>query len=535
MTDTFDLSRRKLLGAMGTIGGAAAVGGAGTMAFFSDTEEFANNQLVAGELDLKVDWEEHYSDWSSDEGSGLDVQMSDPGSGYTGFPTTAPASEQSVWVLDGDVSSFMANTAIEAFPDDPDATEASGSYDAQRVELDDDICDLPADLDSVLNHPARTRGTFPAGGQVNAQTTTPGDPLVQISDVKPGDFGEVTFSFHICGNPGYVWLTGGLRDANENGTTEPEATDDDELEGVVELLDEIRAAVWYDTGPNGTYEADAADKDDGEGDNVFQADERMLPLNGSLGSVLTALEGGMFPLDAEPISTTSGGSTGGGGGTTATTVGPGDGNVFADEVIVTTEDDRFENAGGGPGQGGPPGSAPNNLQCADYEEALDVGDIVGTEIINPETTGLQVGESYSGCTTVTVTSLDDSTGTIGLSSTGPVKIVSVKGGPKGENVYVFDEPVVLNQVIFTTPTDSNISNIDVCCPVDGDNGNGGGGQQNGNRQCFENSTTAYIGFEWWLPVDHANEIQTDSVSFDIGFYTEQCRHNDGSGMANTNG
>jgi hypothetical protein len=51
------------------------------------------------------------------------------------------------------------------------------------------------------------------------------------------------------------------------------------------------------------------------------------------------------------------------------------------------------------------------------------------------------------------------------------------------------------------------------------------------RDCFVNSTTNAIGLSWWLPVDHANEIQTDSVSFDLGFYTEQCRHNDGTGQA----
>ena len=50
------------------------------------------------------------------------------------------------------------------------------------------------------------------------------------------------------------------------------------------------------------------------------------------------------------------------------------------------------------------------------------------------------------------------------------------------------------------------------------------------RDCFINSNTAYIGLEWWLPVDHGNEVQGDSVEFDFGFYTEQCRHNDGSGM-----
>jgi hypothetical protein len=52
----------------------------------------------------------------------------------------------------------------------------------------------------------------------------------------------------------------------------------------------------------------------------------------------------------------------------------------------------------------------------------------------------------------------------------------------------------------------------------------------GVRECFNASDTQYIGFAWYLPVDHANEIQTDSVQFDLGFYTEQCRHNDGAGM-----
>jgi hypothetical protein len=40
--------------------------------------------------------------------------------------------------------------------------------------------------------------------------------------------------------------------------------------------------------------------------------------------------------------------------------------------------------------------------------------------------------------------------------------------------------------------------------------------------------THYIGFGWWLPEEDGNEVQGDSVSFDLGFYTEQCRNNDGS-------
>ncbi|WP_152042416.1 SipW-dependent-type signal peptide-containing protein [Salinigranum salinum] len=52
---------------MGTIGGAVALGGAGTTTFFSDTEEFANNELTARELDRKVAYSAQYSDWSPDE------------------------------------------------------------------------------------------------------------------------------------------------------------------------------------------------------------------------------------------------------------------------------------------------------------------------------------------------------------------------------------------------------------------------------------------------------------------------------------
>ena len=56
-----NLTRRKVLGSIGAIGAGAALGGAGTMAFFSDDETFTNNQLVAGSLDLKVDWQQTYN------------------------------------------------------------------------------------------------------------------------------------------------------------------------------------------------------------------------------------------------------------------------------------------------------------------------------------------------------------------------------------------------------------------------------------------------------------------------------------------
>jgi predicted ribosomally synthesized peptide with SipW-like signal peptide len=54
MPKEFNISRRKALAALGTIGVASAGAGVGTTAYFSDTESFANNELTAGQLDLAV-------------------------------------------------------------------------------------------------------------------------------------------------------------------------------------------------------------------------------------------------------------------------------------------------------------------------------------------------------------------------------------------------------------------------------------------------------------------------------------------------
>jgi predicted ribosomally synthesized peptide with SipW-like signal peptide len=58
--NTFELTRRKALAGLGTIGVASAGAGLGTTAFFSDEESFEDNQLTAGELDLRIDWQQTY-------------------------------------------------------------------------------------------------------------------------------------------------------------------------------------------------------------------------------------------------------------------------------------------------------------------------------------------------------------------------------------------------------------------------------------------------------------------------------------------
>ncbi|MFQ3293904.1 MAG: putative ribosomally synthesized peptide with SipW-like signal peptide, partial [Natrialbaceae archaeon] len=127
--DPIELSRRKILAGLGTIGVASAGVGMGTSAYFSDVETYEDNVLTAGALDLTVDWEEHYSDWSDDEAAGpdggtLDIQMSDPddpdtpdvdeGADYVGLPDPT---DPLIWVHEEDLGAFMDNTSIEAYPD----------------------------------------------------------------------------------------------------------------------------------------------------------------------------------------------------------------------------------------------------------------------------------------------------------------------------------------------------------------------------------------------------------------------------------
>lgn len=57
MRDKFDLSRRKILAGLGTIGVAGAGAGAGTTALFSDEETFQDNSITAGTMDLSVELE----------------------------------------------------------------------------------------------------------------------------------------------------------------------------------------------------------------------------------------------------------------------------------------------------------------------------------------------------------------------------------------------------------------------------------------------------------------------------------------------
>jgi len=187
MTDKPNLTRRKILASMGAVGAAGAGAGLGTSALFSDNESFQNNSITAGTLDLKVSWDEHYFNGIRNLGNsyGGAVEFGSPDSGETGFPSSSGSPYLAV--ADGTVDAFMDDTRTERFP--------SGG-----LGPNEDPCEELADVPGEEIPP----------------------PLIDLDDVKPGDFGEVTFDFSLCDNPGYLWMTGDLVSESENGVTEPE-------------------------------------------------------------------------------------------------------------------------------------------------------------------------------------------------------------------------------------------------------------------------------------------------------------------------
>jgi predicted ribosomally synthesized peptide with SipW-like signal peptide len=690
MSKDFELSRRKTLAALGTIGAASAGAGLGTSAYFSDQETFQNNRLVAGELDLKMDWEEHYSDWSDDEDDDgedgtLDIQMEepdDPGQ-YTRYPPGVEDDTEgdagSIWVANSDVSQFQDNTAIEAFPDDDNDGVASygdlvnnnagdiGFPGNDENDISPTACDILADVgddDGGLSSDARTNGT------IDGQTTNPGDPLINIQDVKPGDFGEVTFSTHLCGNDGYLWMNapGGL-ELSENGVTEPEADDPDEdqVEGegnpelkqgeegnpTVELADKIQTSLWYDNNcdnvpqedpepvdliviadtsnsisdedpdnqlallkaaanafaeelPDGTLPSgpragedivraglmsfaggeaigtpvkleapvDSVDQFlDGNGNGIagdFLPDQTAgnTPMPGALDIARNILNDDTLPgvrasdVDKKILLVTDGapnynyseiesGLPDAGDLGAQYSVDYNGTTIFSEKFVegIHTEDDDADGGTNGPGddpfEGAddfPNGAAQSTSSDEERYETWQIaseGSDYGFTPINGDTTndddgmeilvagianeGVGLGDALDSYLQMRIAATPnqfyDTNFSVDLEDTARQIARDVSaGGPAGEE-YIF-RGETLRDAIDRLNDGNGI-------PLDGDRTANG-------RQCFDASATHCFGFSWWLPLNHGNEVQSDRAEFDLGFYTEQCRHNDGSGMNNEN-
>jgi predicted ribosomally synthesized peptide with SipW-like signal peptide len=563
--DRIQLTRRKILAGLGTAGVAGAGAGLGTNALFTDRETFGNNTLAAGELDLNVDWEEHYSYPQAygfdDPTAGLDVTRLQPDdeTAYVGLPDpSAPV----VWVHQDDLADYMDSTAIEAFPDPDD--DGSQEIETETFTYDpcEDGADLPEDMDPAKSGPASRTAN------ADTQTEEGRKPLVSLDDVKPGDFGEFTLSFHLCDNPGHVWLQAANVSEAENGVSDSEAASESE-DGTPEspgespeLAEQIRTAWWYDDGNN------VIDSSVGEVDVMLAVDT-----SGSLtGSEVEALESDANDL-ASDLEATGSARVGG--------------LSFGDTAV-----DDFEGLAGSPVQfsGLSPGGntpTPAALQIAAAELDANARPDADTFIVlftdggpnyPPEPTfssnGFTVGPFSGGATSpgatvsdselretaavadairedhrILTVGINDDRKPSGREGDDPADIFGT-GGDGYLSSYLRNEIAGSMADYFQAEDADAVSDIldailaaiameeavfqrgtlrgDLDLLADGE---GLKLESSGPDDCFQPGVTYYIGFAWWLPASAGNEVQSDSVSFDLGFYTEQCRNNGTSGSS----
>ena len=237
--------------------------------------------------------------------------------------------------------------------------------------------------------------------------------------------------------------------------------------GGAELADEIIARVWYD-----------------DGDNVFDEGEPQV-VAGTLRQVLDELREGTLL-------------------------------AFDPTVVEPPEDEVTE---------------PVDTENACIALPKEDDDDVIENLEEGDTFTYELGDGTEVVITITEVVRKDDGEAVGFSweSNVPICQVNLKGGPDGlgpgEGLPTVYECETEGSVATTINPNNNqpygISNFRFlyCDVEETENGNG-----NGNV-CFQPSETRFIGFEWCLPTTVGNEVQGDSVSFDLSFYTEQCRHN----------
>jgi len=96
-----------------------------------------------------------------------------------------------------------------------------------------------------------------------------GDKIFNWHDVKPGDNGEATISFHVYDNDAWLWLRVNYLEDFGGAYPEPEA---ELYPDAGELSQYIDVMIWLDEGQTPGFQGD----DPGEGDNIWNYDEPIL-------------------------------------------------------------------------------------------------------------------------------------------------------------------------------------------------------------------------------------------------------------------
>ena len=563
-----DLSRRKLLGGLGAIGVASAGAGLGTTAFFSDEESFTDNTITAGAVELRMDWQQSYY-------TGLDGQ--DPDDHTTWEPINAYPD------LDGDNLQDQIYTRFQlqrdptlvGLPENASDEEIEAGYRGQFASFDG------TDTDGTGNHEF-------VGPVINLDDVKPGDRgEITISKHvfdNPAylwmNASEFRYDVGDLNDPKREALLAAYMEQNPDAE---DVSDDDLLEFAEEqerLAKEIEAVLWYDDDCDNFFDEGAGaciqfvvDNTDSMGS---QAPGSQDELKDEL--LIEALEEYVGRLDTKDGAESSDGDT------SPFSVGLTNWTSVADTVLLPTSDvDDIIGMDGGSYEDS------TGLQTINYQ-SLDGGtDLVnaieeGSDALSncPEdedrilvlvTNGINVdtadflaaasdnlrqnGGEVDRYLIIGFGVLGDDISTLEQISTLPGnhkfmlvpdpdinQAINGPADPNTDPVTSVAEEIGFTaggeQAIFqgslydllTQGADINadgfvddyvVDGIAGGYPLDSDRNREG-------RQCYPNSDTRCVALEWHLPfnLEHSNAIQGDSVIFNLDFYAEQCRHNEGA-------
>ncbi|WP_439026234.1 hypothetical protein [Haloarchaeobius sp. DT45] len=267
-TSNVKLSRRQVLAGLGTIGVASAGAGLGTTAFFTDTEEL-EGWYESGRVDLILDYRSTYKPWER-----YDLQM-------------VPAEDRPAIVAgtNGMTYEIAAAPAVR-FPNGEAVDHETWGF-LQTDEIDACRLVVPTDLTSEMNtgldlgdlvvEDAPERGYRP--GYIDGQSGEGRAMFIDLDDIKPYDEGETTFSFHLCGNPSFVYAE--VIDAvdEEVSFIEPERSAGDDTAEDGELCEYLYVIVSTDPdcdnlnedGTLGDIDGDGTVDNDDDGSEVLYA------------------------------------------------------------------------------------------------------------------------------------------------------------------------------------------------------------------------------------------------------------------------
>jgi predicted ribosomally synthesized peptide with SipW-like signal peptide len=547
----FDVSRRTVLAGLGTVGVAAAGAGLGTTALFNDTERFVGNSLRAGTFDLLVDWQQTY-----DGPNGHEYVNAYPDFDDDGVQDRVPQSFV-IWAKrEGyDLSDAQGkDDAIAAFKDAFFADIGEGNdWDQPLVALDDV---KPGDSGEVtfsmhfFDNPAYVRlvGDLVAESE-NGQT----EPEALVDPTAEGA-GELADNVDVL-----LWSDDG------DNVYEPKT---DEVVDVVVLFDTSCSMVWADSSAGCSASENTA------------APEKFAQAKAGAKALFTELlaepdvSGLGLPADMLPTADVNvglieyGNSTG-----LKNSLGASLGDLEASidamsagnstELPTALEAAKAElDANGRDGAhtcvvvlgDGQPHETGNNVgdDAYDYDDWGATYSVELTDELEDEYDAHVVTVHYEVDPDVDLaTGIDTDVVPAGYdygSDIDTIELFEIMASPVSDDLNELERlafaadrdrlTCVLHRIahmcagevpLFYGTLSEAMAVID-----DGDGvllvsnprtANDPAFGEDDAMACLEWSCTYYLGFEWSVDIDVGNEIQSDTLEFEIGFEAEQCRHN----------